>query len=188
MQPMPCWEAFVTFLHSFIWFFYSLSGICQWELPSANTFFSTVCWSSRGLCSKARQEKGKTVQQREDGVSPSSSPAGLRRAGIQTRNLQIDDFPQPPPQATACLPEGLCDSGAPEKCLWPWKKKKVLTFHTAENLNKCELQCWAGPAVTIHLMRLGGHGASCARDVLCTVWQQTDSRPAADGADCKQTS
>lgn len=124
MQPMPCWEAFATFLHSFIWFFYSLSWICQWELPSANTFFSTVCWSSRGLCSKARQERGKTVQQREDGVSPSSSPAGLRRAGIQTRNLQIDDFPQPPPQATACLPEGLCDSGAPEKCLWPWKKKK----------------------------------------------------------------
>lgn len=121
-------------------FSHSLSGICQWELPSANTFFSTVCWSSRGLCSKARQEKGKTVQQREDGVSPSSSPAGLRRAGIQTRNLQIDNFPQPPPQATAS-PRGCVTRGLLKKCLRPWKKKKVLTFHTAENLNKCELQC-----------------------------------------------
>lgn len=76
-----------------------------------------------GLCSKARQEKGKTVQQREDGVSPSSSPAGLRRAGIQTRNLQIDDFPQPPPQATAS-PRGCVTRGLLKKCLRPWKKKK----------------------------------------------------------------
>lgn len=36
-----------------------------------------------------------------------------------------------------CLPEGLCDSGLLEKCLRPGKKKKkVLTFRTAEKFKQ----------------------------------------------------
>lgn len=38
-------------------------------------------------------------------------------------------------------PRGCVTRGLLKSAYGPGKKKKVLTFHTAENLNKCELQC-----------------------------------------------
>lgn len=99
-----------------------------------------------------------------------------------------DSNPKPPNQEfttpLGCwLPEGMCYSGLLEKSAYG-QGKKVLSFHTVVTLNKC-----VQPALRwLHLMRLGRHRADCAHDVPCTVWQQTDFRPAAYGTDCKQTS
>lgn len=113
-------------------FSHSLSGICQWELPSANTFFSTVCWSRRGALLKGTSRKG------EDGTAERRRrvsillPCWLTSSWDSNQKPSNRRLPSASPSGH-CLPEGLCDSGLLKKCLQPWKKKKSADFpHSRE--------------------------------------------------------
>ena len=110
-----------------------------------------------------------TLRKGEDGTSerrPRVSihhPCWLTSSWDSNQKPSNHDFPQPLPQATVSL-RGCVTRGSWKSAYGPEKKKKKCWLSAQlRNLNKCELQCWAGPAVTIHLMRLGGHG-----DKLCS--------------------
>ena len=136
-----------------------------------------------------------TLRKGEDGTSerrPRVSihlPCWLTSSWDSNQKPSNHDFPQPLPQATVslrgCVTRGSWKSAyGPEK-----KKKKVLTFRTAEKFKQVWAPVLSRPSGDYTPNEAGRtRGQAVLVMLLCTVWQQTDSRPAADGADRKQTS
>lgn len=129
----------VCYISPFIYFFFLTVclGFVNGSCPMQTHFSALSAGAVGGFAQRHIKKRGRRYNREKTCLHP---PPLLAYFELGFKPVTFKSRLPSASSSGHCLPGVLCDLGHLKKCLRP-EKKKVLTFHTAENLNKCELRC-----------------------------------------------